>query len=104
MSTKIPGASYPLSDREGIIMTKHIYLFFAHAQGTDAGILGDDMQRLLRFATAVGLVTKSSSRVNDDLHELSHQLEACLITITSVMRRVVSCTLYLLNKYIFFWF
>ncbi|KAJ7385538.1 hypothetical protein OS493_015110 [Desmophyllum pertusum] len=54
-------------------------------RGTDAGILGDDMQRLLRFATAVGLVTKSSS---NDLHELSHQLEACLITITSVMRRV----------------
>lgn len=55
---------------------------------TDAGILGDDIQRFRRIATAVKLVSKSSS--DDEKEKLSDRLESCLIDISSYMRRVVS--------------
>ncbi|XP_078357877.1 uncharacterized protein LOC144642709 [Oculina patagonica] len=54
---------------------------------TDAGILSDDMQRFLRFATTVKMVNKSSC--DDKIQNLSQQLESGLITISSLMRRVL---------------
>ena len=62
---------------------------------TDAGILGDDIQRFQRIATAVKLVSKSSS--DDEIEKLSDQLESCLIDISSYMRRVVSSIFSFLN-------
>lgn len=57
-------------------------------QATDAGVLSDDMQRFLRFATAVEMVTKSSR--DEKIQNLSQQLKSDLITIASFMRKVVS--------------
>lgn len=59
-----------------------------HLQGTDEGILCDDMQRFSRFKTAVKLVTKTAS--DEEVEKISDQLESSLYTFTSLMRRVVS--------------
>ena len=69
-----------------------MFLGFFFTQATDAGILGDDIQRFFRIAKAVELIKSSS---DDEIKKLSERLESYLIDISSYMRRVVSYIFFL---------
>lgn len=57
-------------------------------RATKGGILCDDMQRFLRFKTAMTLVSKSTS-VSEKVEELSDDLEKSLFSFTGLMRKVL---------------
>lgn len=57
-------------------------------RGTNAGILCDDRERFRRFSEATGMMTKSEGE-KEEVEKLSEKLEDSLITLCSLMAKVL---------------
>ncbi|XP_067035535.1 uncharacterized protein [Acropora muricata] len=57
-------------------------------RGTNAGILCDDRERFRRFSEATGMMTKSEG-AKEEVEKLSEKLEDSLITLCSLMAKVL---------------
>ncbi|XP_074615741.1 uncharacterized protein LOC141875102 isoform X1 [Acropora palmata] len=57
-------------------------------RGTNAGILCDDRERFRRFSEATGMMTKSKG-AKQEVEKLSEKLEDSLITLCSLMAKVL---------------
>ncbi|KAK2558390.1 hypothetical protein P5673_019090 [Acropora cervicornis] len=64
------------------------FIAMATYWGTNAGILCDDRERFRRFSEATGMMTKSKG-AKQEVEKLSEKLEDSLITLCSLMAKVL---------------